>query len=63
MVLYTDGLIERRGESHAMGLERLCQVVTTEPPELACRRVMLRLVGTTSPEDDIALVVARRPRE
>jgi serine phosphatase RsbU (regulator of sigma subunit) len=60
LVLYTDGLIERRGESLTTGLERLCQVVTTEPPEIACRRIMFRLVGTTSPEDDIALVAARR---
>jgi serine phosphatase RsbU (regulator of sigma subunit) len=61
LVLYTDGLIERRGESLDVGLERLRQVVTTEPPDLMCRRVMFRLVGTTSPDDDIALVAARRP--
>jgi phosphoserine phosphatase RsbU/P len=60
LVLYTDGLIERRGESLSVGLDRLCGVVTADGTEDACRRIMSRLVGETPPEDDIALVTARR---
>jgi len=60
LVMYTDGLIERRGESLAVGLDRLCKVVAADAPEPLCRRIMFRLVGETSPPDDIALVAVRR---
>jgi phosphoserine phosphatase RsbU/P len=60
LVIYTDGLIERRGESMAAGLDRLCKVVTADAPDPVCRRIMFRLVGETSPPDDIALVAVRR---
>jgi hypothetical protein len=62
LVLVTDGLIERRGESLTTGMERLCQVVTADAPELVCRRIMSRLIGGDSPEDDIAVVAVRRSR-
>jgi hypothetical protein len=57
---YTDGLVERREESIANRLERLREVVAAGPPEIVCRRVMFRLVGDTSPSDDIAVIAARR---
>jgi hypothetical protein len=38
--LYTDGLIERRGEPIDDGLARLCQAVTAQPPDAACATVM-----------------------
>jgi phosphoserine phosphatase RsbU/P len=60
LVFYTDGLIERRGESMAAGLDRLCEVVTADAPDPVCRRIMFRLVGETSPPDDVALVAVRR---
>jgi phosphoserine phosphatase RsbU/P len=60
LVMYTDGLIERRGESLDVGLDRLCKVVASDAPEPVCRRIMFRLVGETSPPDDIALVAVRR---
>src|SRR5437764_8846805 len=60
LVLYTDGLIERRGEPITEGLDRLCRVVTVDSPDEVCRRIMFRLVGGSSPEDDIALVAAHR---
>lgn len=62
MVLYTDGLIERREESLAARMDRLRDTVTAVEPEVVCRRVMFRLVGDTSPLDDIAVVAARRVR-
>jgi serine phosphatase RsbU (regulator of sigma subunit) len=60
LVLYSDGLIERRGESSTDRLKQLCRIVTTESPDEVCRRVMFRLVGNTPPRDDITLLAARR---
>jgi putative methionine-R-sulfoxide reductase with GAF domain len=58
--LYTDGLIERRGEPLDAGLARLCAAVVTGSPELACAAVMGALVGSESAPDDIALLMIRR---
>lgn len=63
LALYTDGLVERRGEMITDGIDRLCQAVTPAPPDIVCRHIMLRLIGDTKPEDDIALIVLRRPAE
>ncbi len=60
LVLYTDGLVERRGEDINDGIERLCDAIVTDVPEIICRNVMLRLIGQTLPEDDVALLVVRR---
>jgi phosphoserine phosphatase RsbU/P len=60
LVLYTDGLIERRGESLTARLRQLCRIVNADAPDLVCRRIMSRLVGSVPPEDDIALLAARR---
>jgi serine phosphatase RsbU (regulator of sigma subunit) len=60
LALYTDGLVERRDHLIDVGLRRLADVVTAEPPGVVCARVMAALVGTTPAQDDIALLVARR---
>jgi hypothetical protein len=60
LLLYTDGLIERRGEDLAAGLSRLLGAVEAADPEFLCARVMQRLVGQSTPEDDIALLAMRR---
>ena len=60
MLLYTDGLIERRGEAIDAGLSRLQAAVANDPPEDVCRDVMLRLVGSTSTTDDVALLAVGR---
>jgi sigma-B regulation protein RsbU (phosphoserine phosphatase) len=60
MVMYTDGLVERRNESLDAGLERLRTVVACESPHLVCGTVMRTLIGQRAPADDIALVVVRR---
>jgi anti-sigma regulatory factor (Ser/Thr protein kinase) len=61
MCLYTDGLIERRGQSLTIGLERLCRAVLAGPAESVCAAVMSDLVGVRPPDDDIAVLVVRRP--
>lgn len=60
LCFYTDGLVERRGSSIDVGLERLRQVVTPAEPEAVCRRAMSALVGMERARDDIALLVLRR---
>jgi phosphoserine phosphatase RsbU/P len=58
--LYTDGLIERPGESIDTGLARLCHVVEAEPAHACCAAVMAALVGSEPARDDIALLTFRR---
>jgi phosphoserine phosphatase RsbU/P len=61
MCFYTDGLIERRGQSIDHGLARLCQAINAEPPEAACATVMAAMVDSEPARDDIALLIFRRP--
>jgi anti-sigma regulatory factor (Ser/Thr protein kinase) len=65
LVLYTDGLVERRVESIDTGLERLAACVSDsapDPAELDACAVALMNVMTDdqAPEDDIALFVIHR---
>jgi anti-sigma regulatory factor (Ser/Thr protein kinase)/putative methionine-R-sulfoxide reductase with GAF domain len=60
LCFYTDGLVERRTTPLDERLEALRAAVTVDPPETVCMSVMARLVGTTPPADDVALLVARR---
>jgi putative methionine-R-sulfoxide reductase with GAF domain len=59
LVLYTDGLVERREQDLDEGLERLRQAVIPMGPEEACVRVMASLVGDRPATDDVALVAIR----
>ncbi|RAS67179.1 GAF domain-containing protein [Lentzea atacamensis] len=56
VVLYTDGLVERRGQDLDAGLERLRGVVTPTGAEAVCIQVMAAMVGDRPATDDIALV-------
>jgi phosphoserine phosphatase RsbU/P len=61
---YTDGLIERRGQTIDQGLDRLRHAVTAEPPDAACAAVMAALVGAEPSRDDIPLLMCwRRPED
>ena len=62
VALYTDGLVERRGESLDVGLERLRNAISLGPADLVARDIMRHLVGGVVPRDDIALVVMVRTR-
>jgi serine phosphatase RsbU (regulator of sigma subunit) len=59
VLLYTDGLVERRDESIADGLTRLAELA--EPRGESARELLDRLLasGLASGEDDVALLVAR----
>jgi anti-sigma regulatory factor (Ser/Thr protein kinase)/putative methionine-R-sulfoxide reductase with GAF domain len=60
--LYTDGLVERRGESIDFGLERLRAIAEgASDVEALCTTVLEGLVGDSGPTDDVAFVAARVP--
>ncbi|MEU7818147.1 SpoIIE family protein phosphatase [Pseudonocardia sp. NPDC049154] len=61
LVLYTDGLVERRHESLDVGLARLTEAVRPAPAEQLCARIMGRLIGSRTSADDVALLVVARP--
>lgn len=60
LCLYSDGLVERRGEVIDDNIEKLRATVTASAPESVCVDVMRGLVATATPEDDVAVLVARR---
>jgi serine phosphatase RsbU (regulator of sigma subunit) len=60
LLLFTDGLVERRDESLTEGLQRLQAVVTATPPNSVCEAVLFKMLGSQSPPDDIALLAVRR---
>jgi len=60
LLLYTDGLVERRDATLQAGLDRLREAVSAQHPEGVCRTVMHQLVGIDVPTDDIAVLAARR---
>ncbi|WP_330770109.1 GAF domain-containing SpoIIE family protein phosphatase [Lentzea aerocolonigenes] len=59
IALYTDGLVERRGQDLDAGLERLRRAVKPTGPEAACIQVMAAMVGDQPATDDVALVAVR----
>ncbi|MEV0662418.1 PP2C family protein-serine/threonine phosphatase [Actinomadura luteofluorescens] len=63
LCFYTDGLIERRGESILGGVARLCEAVYAGPPEAVGAAVMSAMIGREAPEDDVALLIARVTEE
>lgn len=65
LVLYTDGLIERRHEPITTGIDRLRQACNDGPmePEALCDHLLDVMLQNTSNEDDVALVVVNTPGE
>jgi anti-anti-sigma factor len=62
LLLFTDGLVERRAEPLDVGLERLGAAAAAEraePAGVLADRVVAQLTGAVS-SDDVALLVARR---
>ena len=61
LLLYTDGLIERRGESLDAGFKRLADAVAAGPAEVhrLADDLLAELLGKTAPADDVALLAVR----
>ena len=62
LVLYTDGLIERRGQSIDDGFDRLVTKLAraTDPLEGWCDQLLDDLAPTATTNDDVAVLLARR---
>jgi phosphoserine phosphatase RsbU/P len=64
LLLYTDGLVERRDADLDAGFHRLCSAVRPGPAEAACGTVMFEMLGATPAEDDVAvLMLVRRSHD
>jgi serine phosphatase RsbU (regulator of sigma subunit) len=59
LCLYTDGLVERRGEVIDDGIRALCAAITTTEPEAACASLMAALAPRSAHIDDMALLLLR----
>ena len=62
LVLYTDGLVERRDADIDVGLTALAEAAGSMEPDLDqfCRRLLTQLGGAGPQADDIAVVALRR---
>lgn len=62
LLLYTDGLVERRGESLDDGLRRLALALAAAGdigPEQVCDLLLEQMLPDDAPEDDVAMLVVR----
>jgi serine phosphatase RsbU (regulator of sigma subunit)/CheY-like chemotaxis protein/anti-sigma regulatory factor (Ser/Thr protein kinase) len=61
LLLFTDGLVERRRESISVGLERLSEALCTAPAdvEALCDHVLAQTIGVHPSDDDVALLAVR----
>ena len=61
LLLYTDGLIERRGERLSQGEAALAEAAASAPdnPELACGAIIAKLTEGDEIADDVAMLVVQ----
>ncbi len=61
VVLFTDGLVERRGRSLDDGLAELAKAVAAGPSDLEalCDHVLATVFNNREPDDDVAMLAAR----
>jgi serine phosphatase RsbU (regulator of sigma subunit) len=63
IVMFTDGLVERRGEGIDDGLRRLrkhVEQIREMSPQAMCAALLEEMTKDYDPDDDIALLVIRR---
>ena len=61
LCLYTDGLVERRGQPIDEGIARLRGALAAAEPEAAAASAMAAMAGSAPHHDDVALLMLRRP--
>jgi phosphoserine phosphatase RsbU/P len=54
--LFTDGVVERRGEPIDIGIERLRETVISGPPHAGCTRIVSQLLSDAKLDDDCAVL-------
>lgn len=62
LILYTDGLVERRGESLDAGLDRLARAAASGPdqPQALCEHILERVLAPEpQAHDDVTAVVVK----
>jgi serine phosphatase RsbU (regulator of sigma subunit) len=61
LLLYSDGLVERRDEPIDQSIERLTRVAANAPPEVEAfsDHVIAQMLGGAAPADDVALLTVR----
>ena len=61
LILYTDGVVERRGESLDVGLERLARAAASGPdsPHQLCDHVLAELLPEPQQHDDVTAVIVK----
>ncbi|OJF09966.1 GAF domain-containing protein [Couchioplanes caeruleus] len=59
LLLYTDGLVERRDQVIDIGIKALAGIVEPADPDDLCNRIISRL-GIERPIDDVAILAIRR---
>ncbi|MGW3963495.1 PP2C family protein-serine/threonine phosphatase [Amycolatopsis sp. NPDC005003] len=60
LVLYTDGLVERRDRPVDVGMTQLAEAVHAGDPERVCAQVMATMIGNRAAQDDVAVLAIRR---
>jgi serine phosphatase RsbU (regulator of sigma subunit) len=63
LLLYTDGLVERRDASIDVGMRRLADAArqADRDPDRFCDAVVLAMLGSEGPADDVALLAVATP--
>lgn len=60
LLMYTDGLVERRDRLLTEGIDLLLAEITTDPAEQLCARVTTALLRDQAASDDVAILAVRR---
>ena len=62
LFLYTDGLVERRDASIAIGMDLLMDALTCAPADTVCATAMATMFADRAASDDVAILAVRRTK-